>query len=1223
MMTEQVVADIGLSMEAIPSGRAMPDWLLQSLIDGRRLMIIHPSEECRKQTIQSLYEKGNGKSVDTSHHLTVKRLIGVLHLDLRLPILMEDDGVLFEKTHRALSESAKNHAFPLLLSNPKNRWSRSRSLRLLTLYRELTKLRRPWDWQEDPGAKSCDKVLKSMEKESNSTHPYRLNRTVLQTLKEIESPPFTIADVEGIIVLDHPSGLSEVEISILQQISKFTGVHQLVNPGSHRLGFHGEYIEDIAPIRKNSELPKWIPKHEVWAPSNPTTWNTKVGENRGREINRLTCESSEHSHLALAEVLSQIDGEIVVVCGDAEGLRTQMQPHLESMGIKMNQSLSSLSNSAAVSRIISFTKLPHGEEAWSLNKLSDMWAQIELPMEWPILDLQHPTEEDWKPRLHPHVLSEIARGFHLLGGRGALRRWYSTLANSKPRPGVNEKQRAQELEESQWWLACIANWMNPILSKYDKEIASKSVTGCSSGSQLPLPNKPKDITDWINSCYEQINWEELAQRDQISADTLPGLQHLMKSLNKMQEQNIKFESEEFSEILEVISTNSQIPSSRSEDRGIKILSPSQAYGLECDFLILCGIDSETWSMRSPQIPWMDEAARMKMGLHRPDEPLRIARHQLRHFLNCAKNVVIIDSTIEDGVELSGPLDEWMGDISKAGLLSTLNSEPGFLPNSSWQRDTPDRAWELRKDGDISRLVYRVVSMDSTKDGVRTHRSGNLNRDVVQRSGISSLESRNPSSTPLNPNSLIVAAEYEVLENQFSRRRLGDDLEIGETYQFSAAADRIQSSDLKLIPTKTKPAIGRQAEIWPNLGIMNKRGLSAPIDPRPISPPSTKIDLLDNITGRASIKLRLPKVWSQGRLQSWLECPRRAWFERHMYLGKAESLGEDLAAATRGDIIHQIAENILLAHGIKDGEISSNPKSLVYGNLGNVENAWGIALQTLEKNATWMRREDGISAHRCRDLIGVAPNIWKEYLEHGTPIELGGRIGRMIESDFSMTGVAPIAVEWSLKSGSDEFVSIGLPESEKTFKLRGRIDRVDQLLFPENELQSCEDVIPLDFETGNPPRSNRLVILRDIKSIDGAKDNGENQRHLKGIFDELQLALYARAWEVANPGDRVIGVGATQVGNQTNHFVEIDPEYYEQCLEMSIGIVGNDTHEHYRIPGSSRDDKSNPFRAWMRERITTAMRVIDSAESGNIHPEPSRSCDYCSIIDACPSAKRGV
>ena len=112
------------------------------------------------------------------------------------------------------------------------------------------------------------------------------------------------------------------------------------------MGFHGEYIEDIAPIGKLGSS-KLDSSHEVWAPSNPTTWNTKVGENRGREINRLTCESSEHSHLALAELLSQIKGEIVVVSGDAEGLRTQMQPHLESMGIKMNQPLVGLSNSAA------------------------------------------------------------------------------------------------------------------------------------------------------------------------------------------------------------------------------------------------------------------------------------------------------------------------------------------------------------------------------------------------------------------------------------------------------------------------------------------------------------------------------------------------------------------------------------------------------------------------------------------------------------------------------------------------------------------------------------------------------------------------------------------------------------------------------------------------------------------------------------------------------------
>ena len=87
----------------------------------------------------------------------------------------------------------------------------------------------------------------------------------------------------------------------------------------------------------------------------------------------------------------------------------------------------------------------------------------------------------------------------------------------------------------------------------------------------------------------------------------------------------------------------------------------------------------------------------------------------------------------------------------------------------------------------------------------------------------------------------------------------------------------------------------------------------------------------------------------------------------------------------------------------------------------------------------------------------------------------------------------------------------------------------------------------------------MIILRDIKSIDGAKDNGGNERRLKGIFHELQLALYARAWEVANPGDRVIGVGATQVGNQAQHYIEVDPEFLDLCSKLNVGIVGGDTH----------------------------------------------------------------
>ena len=58
-----------------------------------------------------LHELGGGKAIDTSHHLTINRLIGILHVDLRLPVLLSDDGILFEKTHRALSKKYLERPF--------------------------------------------------------------------------------------------------------------------------------------------------------------------------------------------------------------------------------------------------------------------------------------------------------------------------------------------------------------------------------------------------------------------------------------------------------------------------------------------------------------------------------------------------------------------------------------------------------------------------------------------------------------------------------------------------------------------------------------------------------------------------------------------------------------------------------------------------------------------------------------------------------------------------------------------------------------------------------------------------------------------------------------------------------------------------------------------------------------------------------------------------------
>ena len=103
-----------LSMEAIEAGIGTPDWLLEAIVMGQRLMIIHPTEASRKQTISELHMMMGGGIVDSSHHLTIQRFISMLHIDLRLPAVMEEDGVTFELTHQALSSHATDYGFPLI-----------------------------------------------------------------------------------------------------------------------------------------------------------------------------------------------------------------------------------------------------------------------------------------------------------------------------------------------------------------------------------------------------------------------------------------------------------------------------------------------------------------------------------------------------------------------------------------------------------------------------------------------------------------------------------------------------------------------------------------------------------------------------------------------------------------------------------------------------------------------------------------------------------------------------------------------------------------------------------------------------------------------------------------------------------------------------------------------------------------------------------------------------
>ncbi|MDP6870523.1 MAG: PD-(D/E)XK nuclease family protein [Candidatus Poseidoniaceae archaeon] len=1202
-------------MEAVEAGVGMPDWLTKSIIEDRKLMVIHPTEASRKEAIEKLHSLMNGGIVDSSHHLTLERFISLLHLDLRLPAAMEDDGVTFELTHRALSSHAKQYGFPLIQPNPQHKWTRSRTQRILALHSKIIGLLKPQYWEEDPGAMVCDQVIKKLEKERGMTHPSRVERVVFEALKISNKIPFTLRGVDGIVMLDHASSLTEIEISILGQISKLVNFHQLVNPGSHRLGFHGEYIEDIHPIRSEKELPKWIPKHTIWSPKGDQEWRSPSSNS---EIFHLMVESEAQIVSALGDILSRVDGDVMIVDGDASSLQKNIKSYLNHFGIRLRGTSTPLSSSPSVSRILAIIDISRGEEAWSLNRLRDLDEQTSLPLSWELLKLKHPLHEGWSPKIHPETLVEIARSFHVLGGRGSLRRWLSTLSNAEPRI-VGDENQARALEESQWWLASIARWMNSILPESDRITAMETCIGCISGQELPLPESPENPLLWFNSMLKQIDWIQLTKRDTIESNSIPGLQYLVDSISRLnQETSLSFEEDDFSEMFHNLSSNTKIPSRRGSDIGLRILNPDQALGTTSEILILSGMDSQTWSMKPPSIPWLDEISRMRLGINRPDSGLRKGRHYLRHLLNSGKTVIILDSSLEEGIEPSGPLEEWFSIISRNKSEVNLEIPPPFLSLEDWSPKFPDRAWCWRTISDVGlRLVHKVSSMEMLIDGVRTHRSGILPRDEKQRTGLALIEKRK-SKALLNPNSIITAAKSELIPDQFARRTIT--LGAGERFRFDQSGSLVRTYDYDLIPKRTLPANSRKSPIWPHLGYHTETETTLGIDPRPIQPPSTGIELIDARIGLSPVNIKTPKIWSQSRLQAWLDCPRKAWYERHLKLGKEENIPEDLAANARGNVVHYVAEAILQAHNQDSNDLPTELNPLQEGPLKDANKAWKIVLETLIDKAPWMKRADGISAHRCRDLVGVSPIRWNSWLKGEDTIPIGGRLGRMLLSDYAMNDCAPMASEWQIENENRKNVMINLPPSpeedgiEKRFKFTGIIDRVDAIIV-DYDLKKNAEIVPLDFNTNQKIPVSQLVIIRDIKSVDGPRDNGKDARHLKGLFDELQLALYARSWEICNPGHRVVGVGVTQVGIETQTWVEIDPDFVELLQDKSIGTITQKLVNQYRRPGEDHNPKSNPFRAWMRERITTANRVIDNVKEGLI------PCN-CSTIDSCRSLKRG-
>ena len=136
----------------------------------------------------------------------------------------------------------------------------------------------------------------------------------------------------------------------------------------------------------------------------------------------------------------------------------------------------------------------------------------------------------------------------------------------------------------------------------------------------------------------------------------------------------------------------------------------------------------------------------------------------------------------------------------------------------------------------------------------------------------------------------------------------------------------------------------------------------------------------------------------------------------------------------------------------------------------------------------------------------------------------------------------------------------------------------------------------------------------------AKLGQTGARHTSGLFKEIQLAMYARAWEIAHPGDRVVGVGISEVGDDTEHFVEMDPSFHSLTSHLNLGTTTTFSGNHFRIPNEDSSPQSNSFRAWMSSRITLHFERDASALGWN-HPTPGSIVPIVPC-KCCPSASIG-
>ncbi|MCH2648932.1 MAG: PD-(D/E)XK nuclease family protein [Candidatus Poseidoniaceae archaeon] len=1196
-----------ITIESTPSGMLMPHWLQRSLSDslGSNLLILYPSETSRQATLNELSRINS--AIDSSKHLTIKRLIRALLTDFRQPNVFDDDSVLLYKVHQECVNRAAKGKFPLLHITGK-KWGIGKPLRLLQLHQEIAKLSTIPPWDSDPGVKEFRNALLSIEKSSQRTHPDLMQHQLNRLLDSIDGDnlPFSLRELSGIIILDHPPEFSEIERDIFSKISQHIPIHQLCNPGKFRLGYSGAYLQDVKWCSQ-SDLPAWVPFHEVEQVDHDSPWRSSISEQRTSQYHKVVVEHSGHIIAATTNLLDSLSiipqDKILIIDADLQNRAHRWQEMLRQLGIYNANKEHAISQEPLIQELIYHLQLASGLEAWSFERLRRFANSANIFINF---DLTHPTNPELLPRPHTEILEKISRSFHVLGGPGAAERWCKTLDKSHQQIGDFDDSMAIKQEETQWWLANIINLWN-IVADIDFEIPK--LEGCYSGDKLPLIEPLESPINLLDVLIESIDWTTMMADDARFNNCIFAVEALKNKLYAIDlEQDLAIQAGlNFIDLVKLVTSNEHNNALRIKCANVEICSPSDAFGQSANIVILAGLDSESWSMKPTNIPWLDNATKVKLGLANSDIKIRQGRHELRHILNGNDSIIVIDTSLDEAASPSPPLSEWLDDVSNDDTIFT--TLPTFVNPKEYDEDNHQRSWDLLASDNKKVLKLRIFTTEYEGSTPISVKSGNKGRDIRQRSGLALQDGREVELLPHNKSSLAMAYELPINNRLRNSQPTMKDVEVGQSMNWQERNKMISFSSINLRPgERSANSNTRENTIWPNLGYkINGITVSPAIDPRPLPLQFDLPPTLQSVMGDSQSVL-LPKRWSPYRLQAWLKCPRQAWLTNYLQLTSHEIQNEDLDNRTRGLLMHDIEAEIMSLNGVPvfDKPLTES-MPLIDSPHNQIDVLWQKSLEFLASKSPWLSRKNAVSVHRCREVIGVTPEVWQEYLDGEASLEPNGKIANYLTASLALKHSAPLVCEWMIASQSKSQVTIsGTADDGKIgeFPLAGRVDRVDELHLPGND------------------NTQRLIIIRDMKTVNGPKVKLRGERHRRAIFDELQLALYAKAWEAAFPDDRVIGVGITEVGENTEYYVEIDPDYIDLVTDLSIGKITTYTSNTYRDLDEEESGESNGFRAWLDERIRTALRVVDGANKGHVNPTVSDDCKFCKVRRLCPSAKLG-